>query len=93
MTTLEKHRQNWQGKSDEWLFDRLDRELNQKVETIHGLLDENEVMQSKIIMLEARLETAEKLLEKSKHVFAENASYQMAHEIKQFQIGLTNKTE
>lgn len=42
MTKLEQHRQTWQGKSDEWLFERLALELTQKVEEIHKLLAENE---------------------------------------------------
>ena len=42
MTELEKHRKIWQGKSDEWLFERLALELKDKVETIHNLLAENE---------------------------------------------------
>jgi len=42
MTKLEKHRKIWQGKSDEWLFERLALELKDKVETIHNLLAENE---------------------------------------------------
>jgi hypothetical protein len=43
ITAIEKHRKTWQGKSDEWLFERLDNELKQKVEEIHRLLAENEV--------------------------------------------------
>ena len=42
MTELEKHRKTWQGKSDEWLFERLALELKDKVETIHNLRAENE---------------------------------------------------
>ena len=42
MTKLEQHRKTWQGKSDEWLFERLALELTQKVEEIHKLLAENE---------------------------------------------------
>ncbi len=42
MTKLEQHRQTWQAKSDEWLFERLANELTQKVEEIHKLLAENE---------------------------------------------------
>ena len=42
MTKLEQHRKTWQGKSDEWLFERLANELTQKVEEIHRLLAENE---------------------------------------------------
>ena len=44
MKAIERHRQNWQGKSDEWLFERLDNELKQKVEEIHRLLAENETL-------------------------------------------------
>ena len=46
MKAIERHRQNWQGKSDEWLFERLDNELKQKVEEIHRLLAENETLRS-----------------------------------------------
>ena len=42
MSKLEEHRKIWQGKSDEWLFERLANELTQKVEEIHTLLAENE---------------------------------------------------
>jgi len=50
MKAIERHRQTWQGKSDEWLFERLDNELKQKVEEIHRLLAENEALrQSKAI--------------------------------------------
>jgi hypothetical protein len=42
MTALERHRENWKGQSDEWLFERLDRELKDKVDTIHRLLSEIE---------------------------------------------------
>ena len=44
MKAIERHRQNWQGKSDEWLFERLDNELKQKIEEIHRLLAENETL-------------------------------------------------
>ena len=44
MKAIERHRQSWQGKSDEWLFERLDNELKQKVEEIHRLLAENETL-------------------------------------------------
>ena len=44
MKAIERHRQSWQGKSDEWLFERLDNELKQKVEEIHHLLAENEAL-------------------------------------------------
>ena len=27
MKIIERHRQSWQGKSDEWLFERLDNKL------------------------------------------------------------------
>ena len=42
MSKLEEHRKIWQGKSDEWLFERLANELTQKVEEIHKLLEEND---------------------------------------------------
>lgn len=44
MKAIERHRQTWQGKSDEWLFERLDNELKRKVEEIHHLLAENEAL-------------------------------------------------
>jgi hypothetical protein len=44
MKSIERHRQTWQGKSDEWLFERLDNELKQKIEEIHRLLAENEAL-------------------------------------------------
>lgn len=44
MKAIERHRQIWQGKSDEWLFERLNNELKQKVEEIHHLLAENEAL-------------------------------------------------
>ena len=46
MTVLEQHRKTWVGKSDEWLFERLDNELKQKVEEIHKLLQEKANMYS-----------------------------------------------
>ena len=36
-TAIERNREIWQGKSDEWLFERLDNELKQKVEEINNL--------------------------------------------------------
>ena len=48
MKTIERHRQSWQGKSDEWLFERLDNELKQKVKEIHRLLAENEELKSEL---------------------------------------------
>jgi hypothetical protein len=50
MKAIERHRQSWQGKSDEWLFERLDNELKQKVEEIHRLLAENEVLRHSLPM-------------------------------------------
>lgn len=44
MKAIERHRQTWQNKSDEWIFERLDNELKQKVEEIHRLLAENEAL-------------------------------------------------
>lgn len=41
MSKLERHREVWPYKSDEWLFERLANELTQKVETIHVLLKIN----------------------------------------------------
>jgi hypothetical protein len=48
MTAIEKHREAWPGKSDEWLFERLDRELKNKVEEIHRLLAENEELNKQL---------------------------------------------
>ena len=42
MTALEEHRKTWKGKTDEWLFERLNNELKQKVDEIHKLLDHQE---------------------------------------------------
>lgn len=42
MTVLEKHRKTWKGKSDEWLFERLENELKMKIEAIQDLKKENE---------------------------------------------------
>lgn len=50
MTAIERHRQTWQGKSDEWLFERLDNELKQKVEEIQRLLTENEALRKHHVM-------------------------------------------
>lgn len=44
MKAIERHRQTWQGKSDEWIFERLDNELEQKIKEIHRLLAENEAL-------------------------------------------------
>lgn len=38
-SALAKHRKVWAGKSDEWLFNRLDLELKDKVEVIGVLLN------------------------------------------------------
>ena len=37
---LEQARNTWDGKSDEWLYERLANELSDKVEEIHLLLEE-----------------------------------------------------
>ena len=49
MKAIERHRENWQGKSDEWLFERLDNELKQKVQEIHRLMSENEALRKPIV--------------------------------------------
>jgi hypothetical protein len=49
MKAIERHRQNWQGKSDEWLFERLDNELKQKIQEIHRLIAENESLRKSIV--------------------------------------------
>lgn len=46
MKAIDRHRQTWQGKSDEWLFERIDNELK-KVEEVHNLLLENLQLSSK----------------------------------------------
>ena len=40
MMKLEQARNTWDGKSDEWLYERLANELSDKVEKIHLLLEE-----------------------------------------------------
>lgn len=40
MNALSEARKIWQGKSDEWLYERLNIELKQKIEEIHRLLNE-----------------------------------------------------
>lgn len=40
MSKLEQARKTWVGKSDEWLYERLANELNDKVQEIHRLLKE-----------------------------------------------------
>ena len=55
MKAIERHRQTWQGKSDEWLFERLDNELKQKVEEIRRLLAENEELKRRIYKLEVEM--------------------------------------
>lgn len=52
LTAIEKHRETWPNKSDEWLFERLNNELKSKVDEIHRLLDENELQAKKIALLE-----------------------------------------
>jgi hypothetical protein len=49
MTALERHRKVWEGKSDEWLFERLANELTQKTEEIHKLLNELEQVKNCLI--------------------------------------------
>lgn len=55
MKAIERHRQTWQGKSDEWLFERLDNELKQKVEEIHRLLAENEALRQFDVIRQSEL--------------------------------------
>ena len=40
MTALEEARKVWSGKTDEWLYERLNDELKQKIEEIHRLIKE-----------------------------------------------------
>ncbi len=44
MKNLQKARELWPAKSDEWLYERLANELTDKVEEIHKLLKENELL-------------------------------------------------
>ena len=39
MKAIDKHRQTWKGKDDEWLFERLENELKNKVQTIHEFIN------------------------------------------------------
>jgi hypothetical protein len=55
MKAIERHRQTWQGKSDEWLFERLDNELKQKVDEIHRLLAENEALRQFDVIRQSEL--------------------------------------
>jgi hypothetical protein len=62
MKAIERHRQTWQGKSDEWLFERLDNELKQKVDEIRRLLAENEALRMHAVV--GRSEQLKALFEK-----------------------------
>jgi hypothetical protein len=55
MKAIERHRKTWQGKSDEWLFERLDNELKQKVDEIHRLLAENEALRQFDVIRQSEL--------------------------------------
>jgi hypothetical protein len=55
MKAIERHRQTWQDKSDEWLFERLDNELKQKVDEIHRLLAENEALRQFDVIRQSEL--------------------------------------
>lgn len=59
MTKLEQHRKIWQGKNDEWLFERLANELTQKVEEIHKLLAKNEQLRLHSVGNSVAIEYAE----------------------------------
>jgi hypothetical protein len=52
MSKIEQHRKTWQGKSDEWLYERLALELTQKVQEIHKLLAENKQLRLELNQLE-----------------------------------------
>ena len=41
MSALEEARKAWLGRTDEWLYERLNEELKQKIEEIHRLIKEN----------------------------------------------------
>ncbi len=41
MNALERHIETWEGKSDAWLFERLNNELKSKLEEIHRLLKDS----------------------------------------------------
>ena len=56
MMKLEQARNTWNGKSDEWLYERLANELSYKVEEIHLLLEEiNQIKNLKISDVISRL--------------------------------------
>jgi hypothetical protein len=55
MKAIERHRKTWQDKSDEWLFERLDNELKQKVDEIHRLLAENEALRQFDVIRQSEL--------------------------------------
>ena len=44
MSKLKEARLTWKGQSDEWIYERLQNELSDKVETIHSLIEENNKM-------------------------------------------------
>lgn len=64
LSALQRHRDTWIGKSDEWLFERLNNELKSKVEEIHNLLrivecakaDGTDIKDNKIKLLKEDLE-------------------------------------
>jgi len=39
MTALKEARKTWPGKTDEWLYERLNQELKEKIDEIHNLLE------------------------------------------------------
>lgn len=49
LSQLERNRKLWNGKSDEWLFDRISNELKDKVEEIQRLLDQLKVFEAQQI--------------------------------------------
>lgn len=61
-TALEKHRETWKGKSDEWLFERLNNELKSKVEEIHLLLNENKNLTNELALKDLDIERYKKIL-------------------------------
>ena len=46
---LQRQRECWPDKSDEWLFERLSNELKQKVDEIHRLIEEKPYTESDLV--------------------------------------------
>lgn len=44
MTQYQRYKESWPNKTDEQIIESLANELKDKVETIHGLLEENQAL-------------------------------------------------